>query len=496
MGKQLIIAALLSLFSTGAFSRNYDIVDFGAAPGDGNLNTTAIQSAIDRCFEQGGGRVVVPRGVFTTGTIVLKDRVELHLSQGAVLEGSTSLDDYPYLDVRFKSQFTRKTYYNVEDVEQRYRALIFAEAARGVKISGQGTVDGNGGAGTFQLGNDASSKASMERPILILMIDCRDVEVQDVHLTNSAYWMQNYLACDGVHIHGISVVNHSNFNNDGIDIDSRNVLVENCDIDSDDDGICLKSQDVDRYCENVIIRNCTVRTNCNAVKLGTGSLGGFRNIDISNISITATSQSNVRHSKLSRHTQVERAALAGIAIENVDGGLTDNVRVGNIFMDGVETPLFIKLGDRSSRPEGDPSASEGHMRNVIVENVRAVGYSTISSSITGYPGNPVRGVVLRNISISSPGSVARHEIPAVLPEAEGDYPENRMFGFILPASGIFIRHAEGIELDNVNFEVRREDARAEVVFDDVRDARARHLRRGNEPAKVDITNKSRVKIER
>lgn len=123
------------------------------------------------------------------------------------------------------------------------------------------------------MGNDAGSQASLERPVLILMVDCREVRLRQIELRNSAYWMQCYLACDGVFLSGVTVRNHCNFNNDGIDIDSKNVLVENCEFDSDDDAICLKSHDPDRWCENVVIRNCTVRTNCNGVKLGTGRSG-------------------------------------------------------------------------------------------------------------------------------------------------------------------------------------------------------------------------------
>jgi len=469
------------MFSLASFSQEYNIRDFGARPHTKQMNTTQIQAAIDQCNRNGGGKVVIPAGEFYSGTLVLKDKVELHLLEGAVLKGSDDFNDYPYLDVKFKSQFTDKSYYNKQKVIQEYRAFIFSEGTRQVSITGNGTIDGNGGAQGFQLGNDASSKASMERPILILMVDCRDIKVYNVHLCNSAYWMQNYLACENIHINGISVYNHCNFNNDGIDIDSKNVTIENCYIDSDDDAICLKSHDPDRFCENVIIRNCTVRTNCNGIKLGTGSLGGFRNIQICNISYAGASEYRVRNQayrqSLSYIEQGIPTMLSGLAIENVDGGITDNITVSNLFMQNVQTPIFIRLGNRTSRASTHLSSpSVGGLSNVKIENVVAKSHSKITSSITGYPGNNVENIELSNIRISSMGNVRKDEIPDILPENESEYPENDMFGPVLPSGGLYVRHAKGIILNNISFEVRQPDARPDILLDDVNQASVNLLR--------------------
>lgn len=92
--------------------------------------------------------------------------------------------------------------------------------------------------------------------------------VENVTLQNSAFWTAHFLLCDGVKIKGVKIYSHSNWNNDGLDIDSRNVEIEDCYIDCDDDGICMKS-DRGIFVENVTVKNCTIRTNCNAIKLGT-----------------------------------------------------------------------------------------------------------------------------------------------------------------------------------------------------------------------------------
>lgn len=477
--KQICLLILL-FYSITSFSREYNILDFGALPEVGQINSSFIQAAIDQCSRDGGGRVIIPSGEFYSGTLILKDKVELHLLDGAILKGSCDFNDYPYLDVKFKSQFTDKSYYNKQKVIQEYRAFIFSEGTRQIAITGNGTIDGNGGAQSFQLGNDASSKESMERPILILMVDCRDIKVSNVHLCNSAYWMQNYLACENIHISGISVYNHCNYNNDGIDIDSKNVTIENCNIDADDDAICLKSHDPDRFCENVIIRNCTVRTNCNGIKMGTGSLGGFRNIQISNISYFAASEYRVRNPAYREVSYIEQGIptmLSGLAIENVDGGITDNITVSNLFMQNVQTPIFIKLGNRTPRITNDSTSPKvAGLSNVRIDNVVARSHSKITSSITGYPGNVVENIQLSNIRISSMGNVNQKGIPDILPENEKEYPENDMFGPILPASGLYIRHAQGIILNNITFEVRMPDNRPDIVFDDVKHASVTLLR--------------------
>ena len=192
--KKTLFIILLVVFSFPVRAVELNILDFGARRSDSELSTQAIQRAIDSCSAAGGGRVIVPSGTFRTGTLLLRDRVELHLSRNAILLGSDRLEDYPFLDVRFKTRFVDKSYYTGRREILRYRALLFAEGCREIALTGEGCVDGNGGAKPFQLGNDAGSRASLERPILILMIDCREISLRNVRLRNSAYWMQCYLA--------------------------------------------------------------------------------------------------------------------------------------------------------------------------------------------------------------------------------------------------------------------------------------------------------------
>ena len=207
-----------------------------------------------------------------------------------------------------------------------------------------------------------------------------------------------------VTIRGIKVYSYSNYNNDGIDIDSKNVLIENCLIESDDDGICLKS-DLPVACENVTVRNCTIRSNCNAIKLGTSSYGGFRNIEISDCTVEAAPESPIYNwSELYDWGGIAQgiSGLAGIAVECVDGGFLENVRIHDIDIEGVQTPIFVRLGDRNRKYSGEIS----RLRTVDISNVKAVASSRIACSITGVgDGDPgiVEDITLKDIEILIPG---------------------------------------------------------------------------------------------
>ncbi len=454
--KALIICLLLftSLFG---FSADYNILSYGAKADGQTINTKAIQDAIDKCSET-GGRVIIPAGTFISGTIILKNNVTLYLMNGAELKGSPNMKDYPDNTVGTR----RKV----------FRSLIIAKDAAAISIAGQGTINGNGASPEFNLGDNTTPGYTGIRPTLIYMYNCKGVDILDVSLKNSAFWMENYQGCENMHIKGVQIFNHANFNNDAIDIDCKNVLIEDCTIDSDDDGICLKSEDKNTPCQNVIIRNCVVASNCNAIKFGTTSRGGFRNINISNITIHQASEDKLRNwQKHIKFIEQPITVIAGIAIENVDGGFTDNVTINNIYMNDIQTPIFIKFGNRAAPKDKTTPYTPGYLRNVTISNITAVSHSKITSSITGFPGYDVENVQLSNIKISTMGEGTADEADAPLPEKETLYPENRMFGAVLPSSGLYIRHVKGISLQNITLQTRNMDARPAVIMDDVKDAK-------------------------
>lgn len=449
---------LLFSISFSAFSADHNILTYGAKADGKTVNTKAIQAAVNKCSAEHGGRVIVPAGVFVSGTIVLKNDVELYLAEGAEIKGSPNNKDYP----QPQSADGKKVTW----------ALIVALDVHHIALTGRGTINGNGAAPAFQLGDDTAPGYNGIRPNIITMVNCKDIEILNIRLRNSPHWMQTYFRCENLHIKGIQIYNHANLNNDGIDIDSKNVLIEDCNIDSDDDGICLKSDDDNIPCENVTIRNCTIASNCGAIKFGTSSHSGFRNINISNITIHKASQDLFRHwQQHVKFVDQPVTAIAGISIENVDGGKTDNVTIDNIFMEDVQTPIFIKLGKRGATKSKDPAAFyPGYLRNITISNVVAVSHSKITSSITGFPGYYVENVILKNITIITPGNGTAAEADTPLPENETAYPEARMFGVTLPSSGLYVRHAKGILLQNITLRTLSKDARPQIIMDDAKDA--------------------------
>jgi len=408
----------------------FNIKNFGAV-GDGEtLNTMAIQAAIDSCAKSGGGTVYFPAGTYLSGTIFFKSHITLFLDAGAVLLGSTNLNDYPVTIQSFRSYTDNYT----------DKSLIYAEKVNDIAIMGRGIIDGQG---------SSFSGPYKVRPYLIRIIECKNVTVRDVTIRNSPMWVQHYLACENVTIDGITVHSKVNKNNDGIDIDSCNkVTISNCEINSGDDAIVLKATS-HLPCRNVTVTNCVLSTNCNALKLGTESNGGFQNITISNCTIYDT-------------------RLCGIALELVDGGHFDRVNVSNIVMDNVNGGIFIRLGNRARPYKKEMSKPDiGTLKNVMISNIQATGCDSIGCSITGLPDHPVENVTLENIRITFKGGGTLAQAHVAVPENETRYPEYKMFG-TLPAYGFYCRHVKNLRMNHIDLGYLKEDNRPALICNDVK----------------------------
>ncbi|MBN1479699.1 glycoside hydrolase family 28 protein [candidate division KSB1 bacterium] len=432
----LFFLFICCLYSFAIAQHYFNIQEYGAV-GDGlTLNTTAIQKAIDDCATN-GGTVYVPPGRFLSGTLFLKSGVALYFDHGAVLLGSTHQDDYP-VTIPARRSYTDN--YVV-------RSLIYAEKAQRLSIYGTGTIDGQGEAFKDRRSYDDPYK---RRPYLIRMIDCRDISIKDITLVNSPMWVQHYLACDNLHIDGISVRSHVAGNNDGIDIDAcRHVRIANCHIESGDDAIVLKST-TNRACEDVVVTNCLLSSHCNAFKLGTESSGGFVNILFSNSTIYDT-------------------RLAAIALETVDGGRLERVNVNNIVINKAGTAIFVRLGNRARPFLADTTADQpgiGSLRNVNISHIIADSIGPIGCSITGIPAQSVRDIRLSDIFINYIGGGSLPPAETVVPEHEASYPEFHMFG-VLPAYGFYIRHVDTVSIHNMHLSYAEPDERPALYFEDV-----------------------------
>lgn len=426
----------------------FNIRDYGAA-GDGvQLDTRAIQSAIDDCAKL-GGTVIFPPGSYLSGTIFLKSNVTLQLLAGATLLGSTHISDYPAMrpDYRFYG----------DDFSQF--SLIYGENLEHIALVGQGTIDGQGSA--FKVTTKKKPDRYLNRPYVIWLVQCKNILVENLHLKNSARWMQHYLACDDLTIRGIQVVNHCNQNNDMIDIDGcHNVIVSDCFGDTDDDALTLKSTS-GRFCENITITNCVLSSHCNALKMGTESHGGFKNITISNCVVKPSQEKNTIFGFAK--------GIGGIVLAIVDGGLLDGVLIQNIRIDGPKVPIFLRLGDRGRTYREDmPRPGVGTLRNVQISNILATDADTFGCSITGLPDHPIEKISLNNIHLSFKGGGTREDGLKNVPELPDYYPESTMFGK-LPAYGCYIRHAKNIRLNQIDLTFETDDHRPALVGDDVKE---------------------------
>ena len=294
---------------------DYNVLQLGVV-GDGKtLNTQSLQSAIDALHAKGGGQLYFPAGRYLTGSLQLKSNVTLYLEKEAMLLGSTSPYDYP----GFSTEKELKV--NNDHFDQ---ALIYAEEAENIGITGEGCIDGQGRELALTIDSlhhtgelvdkhyNTYRKRPNTRPKLLFMRNCRKVELRKTNFRSGAAWGLSFSLCVDLTIDSLHVENRAYWNNDGIDIsDCKDVRISNCFINSADDGICLKSHNRGAWNDRVSISNCYIISSASAIKFGTESLGGFKNVTIDNIRIKDTFRS-------------------AIAIESVDGAEIENVKLENI----------------------------------------------------------------------------------------------------------------------------------------------------------------------
>jgi polygalacturonase len=437
----VIISLLVCNFTIAGTKPYYNVIEYGAKKDGQTLNTKAIQKAIDECSNDGGGTVEFPPGTYLSGTIFMKSNVVLNLQPGCTILGSKNLEDYP-LSLHQQEK-------NIDKI-LLYRALIWGDRIENVGITGFGTIDGQG----------KNFHGIKIRPRLLMFDSCANVNIKGITLQHPGAWTQHYLKCDGVTIRDIKVFAHGGENNDMVDIDqSRNVIITGLVGDSDDDGITLKST-AEGLVENVTISDCIIRTRTNAIKAGTESYGGFRDITITNCTISPS----VTKDGYSGFKE----GMAGIALEIVDGGIMENVVISNMVIEETTSPIFIRLGNRARNyPKlGLKSKPVGSVKNINVSNILASNASKTGCSIVGEIGHPIENVSISNVKINFVGGGTLAEALANKPELINEYPECIRLG-ILPAYGFFVRHVDGIIFSDVELTYNNEEHRPAMLFNDV-----------------------------
>jgi len=423
-------------------SKTYKVEEFGAVSDGKKINTTAIQHAIDSCSKTGGGVVLFSNGDYVTGTIELKSGVMLEIAQGSRILGSLELADYPEKIESFKSVMSENHKYRI--------SLIYAENADKVGIRGKGEIYFRGEKVNFQ--GPQTTGEIVGRPFGIRMIQCTNVVLQDVFLHNSAAWMQSYLFCKDLIFDGIRVENHANYNNDGLDPDGcTNVIVRNCFINSEDDAMCLKGCS-NKPTQNILIENSTFVTTCNALKIGTDTQGSFRNILCRNLILGGIPDS--------LESIAGRESSTGVTLATVDGGNVENIVIRDITINQARCPIFIRIGNRLRVMPNTQKPAVGYLKKVIIENVKGERNLRQGSLISGIKDHPIEDVIIRNYKITMCGGGDSTLIGAEVPEKEGGYPDAHQFlknG--LPSYGFYFRYAKNIHILRSSINVQKQDVR-------------------------------------
>jgi hypothetical protein len=434
----------------------YNASLFGIKSNGTTLNTRSIQKAIDHISENGGGTLHFYVGRYLTGTITLKSNVTIHLHEGAILLGSTN----PY------------------DYEQVAHNLTFIGAyrAENIAVIGQGVIDGQGRELAYNFldqqqkgiikGSTTYDRAGV-RSKGVYLRECKNVTFRGVTVKNGADWTFVPDQCEDMLVDSVAVIGHAFWNNDGIDIvDCKNFKLLHSFVDAADDAICFKSHDANAASDNVEVRSCVARSSASAIKFGTVSAGGYKNIRIINNKVYNTHRS-------------------AITIAIPDGGYAENILIDSLYAYNTSNAIYLRIGARNtSRPVGT-------LKNVTIQNLyceipeakadAAYPYEgpiednprNISpASIVGLAGgHNIENVTLRNITLVYPGGGSpyyahRGLSPAELdsiPEMPRSYPEFSQF-VELPAWAFWVRHAKNVIFENITLKAKAYDYRPAIVI--------------------------------
>ena len=388
----VLLAASVAFAAPKTFFAN----EYGAT-GDGKtLETASLQKAIDAAAAK-GGTVSLKPGTYLTGSLFLKSGVTLNVPEGVTLIGSQKLADYPMLPTR------------VAGIEMSWpAALINVRSQHDVKITGTGTIDGDGPiwwksywdlrAIYEPKGLRWASDYDARRPRLMLIQESEKITVGGgLHLRRAGFWTLQILYSSKIHVDGVEIRNNEGGkgpSTDGIDIDSsHDILVEHADIDVNDDALCLKSgRDsdglrVNRPTENVIIRDSIIRTGAAAVTIGSETSGGFRNLEAYNL----TALKGVPNGVLFKSARVR-------------GGWAKDIRIHDLKLEGVAIPIRVNMNWNPSYSYAEiPAGSKDvppywtaiathvpeaqglpHFSDVHIWNIKATGAKT-AILVAAYP---------------------------------------------------------------------------------------------------------------
>ena len=431
-GKSQLVQQLEAIFYDNDFcvipNQIFNTSNFGAV-GDGKtLNTKAIQKTIDSAAASGGGRVTFNPGVYVTGALFVKTNVDFNIPEGVTIQAKQD-------DASFPDTLTR-----ISGITMKWpSALINIYREQNVRISGKGTLDGNGKYWWDKFWGDPPQSGGMyhdyinrglrwavdydcKRVRALVVYESEEVVVQDINIFRSGFWTISLTYSDQVHVDGVTIRNnfdgHFGPSSDGINTDSgRNILVENCDIDCNDDNLCLKAgKDADglrvnRPTERVVYRNCITRSGHGLFTLGSETSGGMHDIEVYGLKAIGTN--------------------TGIRFKSakIRGGVMRDIYIHDIEMEDVESPFKFELNwypsfsypvIPESIPESEykdhwhtmltpvepPERGIPEFRNITLANISVRNAGT-GFYVNAYPEKPMRNMLWQNIIIEAqkPGEI-------------------------------------------------------------------------------------------
>lgn len=348
----------------------YNVIDFGAIGDDKTLNTSAIQKALDKARET-GGKVHIPIGTYLCGPLNMYGKTELEIAKGAVLKLRNDIDDFPVNNGSYKN-------------------LITISKVTDVKISGAGTIDGQG---KIWWDKTTAKALTLRRPQMLYVEGAERVEISGITFLNPPNTHISIKGCTEVYIHGITVQAPENSRNtDGINISARNCTIEQCTINTGDDNIAInfgnkKQASGDPEVKNIVIRNCKFGYG-HGLSIGSFTSGGLSNLQVSDCTFDGTT-SAIR-----------------IKTARGRGGLIDRVSYENIKINNSKYPIFIS--EYYPKEPTDPTAdriTEVGEYNPVYKNIRLKNIEVSNAQealiIWGIPESPVQNVEFENVRISA-----------------------------------------------------------------------------------------------
>lgn len=383
-------------------SRDFDVARYGAKPDGKSDSSAAFRRAIDAAARAGGGRVLVPEGVWVTGAIHLESNIDLHVAKGGTIRFHPDPKLYPIVLTRFEGMEC-----------MNYSALVYAFGKKNVAITGAGTLDGQASCDTWwpwggkrrcasEPNDQRKARAALMdmvergvpvakrvfgdggylRPMFVQPYNCENVLIEGVTIVNSPMYEIHPVLCRNITVRGVTVASHGP-NNDGCDPEScSDVLIDGCTFDTGDDCIAIKSgrnadgRRLAKASENIVIQNCTMKDGHGGVTLGSECSGGIHHVYARNCKMDSPN--------LDRVLRFKNNAMRGGILEHV---YMRDIEVGQVAGPAIEVDLMYEEG-----PNGPfrPLVRDVEVASLKVRKCRSV------LSIRGYKDAPVRDILLRD----------------------------------------------------------------------------------------------------